>query len=46
MPTPTDNFVELVSVFAVATGTISADLQQIPNQPVIFLVFNKIIRYI
>jgi hypothetical protein len=27
MPQPTDNFVELTSAFAVATGSIGADLQ-------------------
>jgi PhoPQ-activated pathogenicity-related protein len=36
MPKPTDNFVELTSMFAVATGTIGADLQQIPNAPILF----------
>jgi PhoPQ-activated pathogenicity-related protein len=36
MPTPTDNFVELTSTFAATTGAIAADLQQIPNAPIIF----------
>lgn len=36
MPKPTDNFVELTSMFSVSTGAISADLQQIPNQPISF----------
>jgi hypothetical protein len=44
MPQPTDNFVELTSMFAVATGTVAADLLQIPNQPTVFLVsMDKII---
>ena len=38
IPKPTDNFVELTSLFAVSTGIIAADLQQIPNQPVVFMV--------
>jgi len=38
IPQPTDNFVELTSIFAVSTGTIGADLQQIPNQPTVFVV--------
>ena len=38
MPQPMDNFVLLTSVFAVTTGTIGADLQQVPNQPTVFLV--------
>ena len=36
MPKPTDNFVELTSTFAVATGAIGADLMQIPNAPIVF----------
>ncbi|CAF1105282.1 unnamed protein product [Brachionus calyciflorus] len=36
IPEPTDNFVQLSSVFAVATGSVAADLQQIPNQPTVF----------
>lgn len=36
MPQPTDNFVELTSLFAVGTGSIGVDLQQIPNQPIVF----------
>lgn len=38
MPQPTDNFVELTSTFAVATGSIGADLQvlNIPNNYVIY----------
>ena len=38
MPKPTDNFVELTSMFAVSTGAIGIDLQQIPNAPIIFKV--------
>jgi len=38
IPQPTDNFVELTSIFAVSTGSIGADLQQIPNQPTVFVV--------
>jgi PhoPQ-activated pathogenicity-related protein len=36
MPQPTDNFVELSSTFAVATGCIGADLMQVPNAPIVF----------
>jgi PhoPQ-activated pathogenicity-related protein len=37
-PTPTDNIVQLTSVFAVSTGAIGASLKQIPNQPIVFKV--------
>lgn len=37
IPQPTDNFVQLISLFSVSTGTIGADLQQIPNQPTRFV---------
>ncbi len=38
LPKPGDNFVELTSMFAVSTGSIGADLQQIPNEPIVFKV--------
>jgi hypothetical protein len=44
LPKPSDNFVELTSAFAVSTGTIGADLQQIPNEPIVFKV--KIIYFL
>jgi hypothetical protein len=37
MPQPTDNFIELTSAFAIATGSIGADLMQIPNAPIVFV---------
>ena len=33
---PTDNQLELTSLFAVSTGSIGATLKNIPNQPIIF----------
>jgi len=36
IPKPTDNFVQLISTFAVTTGTIGVNLQQIPNFPIVF----------
>lgn len=43
IPKPNDNFVELTSLFAVSTGSIAADLQQIPNQPTVFVVYSYFI---
>ncbi|XP_025076722.1 autocrine proliferation repressor protein A-like [Pomacea canaliculata] len=35
-PPPTDNFVALVTMVAASTGCVTANLKQIPNQPVVF----------
>ncbi|XP_064605796.1 autocrine proliferation repressor protein A-like [Liolophura sinensis] len=35
-PKPTDNFVSLITMFAVGTKSIGANLKMIPNQPVVF----------
>ncbi len=35
---PQDNFVTLTSMFAVSSGSIGVDLQDIPNEPIRFLV--------
>lgn len=37
-PPPTDNFVALVTMVAASTGCVTANLKQIPNQPVVFKV--------
>ncbi len=36
LPKPEDNFVTLTSMFAVSTGSIGVDLQDIANQPIRF----------
>ena len=38
MPKPEDNFVRLTAMVAVSIGSIGIDLQDIPNQPIIFTV--------
>jgi hypothetical protein len=38
IPKPQDNFVTLTSMFAVSSGSIGVDLQQIPNEPIRFIV--------
>ena len=38
LPTPQDNFVSLTSMFAVSSGSIGVDLQDIPNEPIRFVV--------
>jgi hypothetical protein len=38
MPQPQDDFVALTSMVGVSTGSISADLQDIPNGPIRFTV--------
>ncbi len=38
IPKPQDNFVTLTSMFAVSSGSIGVDLQQIPNEPFRFIV--------
>lgn len=38
LPKPQDNFVSLTSMFAVSTGSIGVDLQDIPNDPIRFIV--------
>lgn len=38
MPKPQDNFVSLTSMFAVSSGSIGVDLQDIPNEPIRFVV--------
>ncbi len=40
IPKPTDNFVELMGLFAATTGTIAVNIKQIPNQPTVFLVLH------
>ncbi|CAF3414533.1 unnamed protein product [Rotaria sp. Silwood1] len=37
MPQPQDNFVSLTSMFAVSSGSIGVDLQDIPNEPIRFV---------
>lgn len=37
LPKPEDNFVRLTSMFAVSTGSIGIDLQDIPNEPIRFV---------
>ncbi|CAF1644495.1 unnamed protein product [Adineta ricciae] len=37
LPKPQDNFVSLTSMFAVSTGSIGVDLQDIPNEPIRFV---------
>lgn len=39
IPTPTEKYVLLTSLVALATGSISASLHQVPNQPIQFKVF-------
>ena len=36
LPKPEDNFVALTSMFAVSSGSIGVDLQDIANQPIRF----------
>jgi len=36
IPQPTDEYVQLVSMFAVSSGVIAANLQQIPNTYIVF----------
>jgi hypothetical protein len=38
LPKPEDNFVTLTSMFAVSSGSIGVDLQDIPNEPIRFVV--------
>ncbi len=38
LPKPQDNFVTLTSMFAVSSGSIGVDLQDIPNEPIRFVV--------
>jgi hypothetical protein len=38
IPQPLDAFVALTSMIAVSTGSIVADLQDIPNGPIRFMV--------
>jgi len=38
IPKPQDNFVILTSMLAVSSGSIAVNLQQIPNQPIRFIV--------
>ncbi len=38
LPKPEDNFVSLTSMFAVSSGSIGVDLQDIPNEPIRFMV--------
>ncbi|CAF3515250.1 unnamed protein product [Adineta steineri] len=37
LPKPQDNFVSLTSMFAVSSGSIGVDLQDIPNEPIRFV---------
>jgi len=37
LPKPEDNFVSLTSMFAVSSGSIGVDLQDIPNEPIRFV---------
>ncbi|CAF4525160.1 unnamed protein product [Rotaria sp. Silwood2] len=37
LPKPQDNFVSLTSMFAVSSGSIGVDLQDIPNEPIRFM---------
>lgn len=39
LPKPQDNFVTLTSMFAVSAGSIGVDLQDIPNEPIRFVVW-------
>jgi hypothetical protein len=39
IPIPTEKYVLLTSLVALATGSISASLHQVPNQPIQFKVF-------
>ena len=43
MPKPEDNFVALTSMFAVSSGSIGVDLQDIPNEPIRFVVRRKLL---
>ncbi|XP_078610553.1 autocrine proliferation repressor protein A-like isoform X2 [Branchiostoma floridae x Branchiostoma japonicum] len=36
LPNYNDNFIDLTQMFAVSTGSVSADLKQIPNQSILF----------
>ena len=38
LPKPDDYFVILTSMLAVGSGTIGIDLQQVPNDPIRFIV--------
>lgn len=38
IPKPEDNFVALTSMLGASTGSISVDLQTIPNEPIRFMV--------
>lgn len=38
IPTPTDYDVNLISDFSLSTHTISAIVEQVPNQPLVFKV--------
>ena len=38
MPQPQDNFVSLTSMFSVGSGSIGVDLQDVPNEPIRFIV--------
>lgn len=40
MPKPTDNTIALMSMLAVSTGSITADLQDVPNVPIRFMVYS------
>lgn len=39
MPQPSDKYVSLTTLFALSTGSIAANLQQVPNQPIIYNVY-------
>jgi len=42
LPFPSDGSIALTSLFAVGTGSIAANLEQVPNQPMVF----KVIKFI
>ena len=44
LPNPYDQSIAFSSLLAVGTGSVVANLGQVPNQPVIFKVVNKKIQ--
>ena len=45
IPQPQDPFVALTAVIALGSGSIAIDLQDIPNQPVRFMVNRLVIDF-
>lgn len=39
-PTPSNKYVSFITLFAVTTGSIAANLMQVPNQPILYNVVN------